>query len=64
MSLKLQSVGVNRHATPNVLIASLSDDKGNNVNVNFPIPHHQTFEKLTIEEIEKLAHEAAKKLHV
>ncbi|KVR16116.1 hypothetical protein WK11_25435 [Burkholderia ubonensis] len=64
MSLKLQSVGFQRHTTPVTLYASLQDDKNNSVNVTFQLePHHQ-LDKLTIEEISHLAHEAAKRLHV
>ncbi|WP_321803902.1 hypothetical protein [Burkholderia sp. BCC1988] len=63
MSLKLNNVGFNRHATPVHLIAMLQDDKGNSISVNFPLePHHQ-LDKLTIADIEHLAHEAAKRLH-
>jgi hypothetical protein len=61
MSMKLQNIAINRHAKS--LFSSLTDDKGNSMNVTFPIPHDKNFEKLTIEEIEHLAHEAAKKLH-
>jgi hypothetical protein len=61
MSMKLMNVNINRHA--NSLFAALADDKGNSVNVTFAVPHDRNYEKLTLEEVEQLAHEAAKKLH-
>lgn len=63
MALKLQTAGFNRNVTPPTIFASLNDEKGNSINVNFPVPHHLTLEKLTVEEIESLAHAAAKQLH-
>jgi hypothetical protein len=61
MSMKLQNVNFNRHNK--TIFGALGDDKGNSVNVIFPMPHDKDFEKLTIEEIEQLAHHAAKNLH-
>ena len=64
MSLKLVNVCINRHPNGGARInASLADTTGNMIAVHFEIEPHHNPEQLTLAEIERHAHEAAKKLH-
>jgi hypothetical protein len=59
MNLKLVNVSVNRDAHPNAVFASLKNEKGESINVQVHLAASQNVDHLTLEEIERLAHEAA-----
>lgn len=63
MSLKLTSVSINR-ANPNLVFAALQNQKNESVNVQVHIEPHQHIDNLTFGQLEHLALEAAKHLHV
>jgi hypothetical protein len=62
MSLKLVTVSVNRDSHPNRVFATLQNDKTETISVQIHIDVSQNVDRLTLGEIEKLAHEAAKQL--
>jgi hypothetical protein len=62
MNLKLVTVTVNRDAHPNAVFATLENEKGESISVKVHLAASQNVDHLTLEEIEKLAHEAAQQL--
>lgn len=61
MSLRLQSVSIDRQAQPQRVLVGLSSSKGESISVQVPIESGHDIEKLTLHEIEKLALGEAKK---
>lgn len=61
MSLRLQSVNIDRQAQPQRVLVILSSSKGESINVQVPLDPDHNIEKLTLHEIEKLALDEAKK---
>jgi hypothetical protein len=62
MNLKLVTVTVNRDAHPNAVFATLENEKSESISVKVHLAASQNVDHLTLEEIEKLAHEAAQQL--
>jgi hypothetical protein len=62
MNLKLVTVTVNRDSHPNAVFATLENEKGESISVKVHLAASQNVDHLTLEEIEKLAHEAAQQL--
>jgi hypothetical protein len=62
MSLKLQSIGLNRGLQPPTIFVSLTNNKNESINVNITVQPHHNIDELKIVEIEQLALEEAKKL--
>jgi hypothetical protein len=60
--LKLVSVTINRDAHPNALFGGLQNEKGESINVRVHVGANQNVDNLTLGEIERLAHEAARQL--
>ena len=61
MSLRLQSVSIDRQAQPQRVLVALSSSKGESISVQVPIESAHDIDKLTLHEIEKLALGEAKK---
>lgn len=61
MSLKLQSVSINRQAQPHQILVLLTSSKGESISVQVPLEPRQDLDQLTLHEVEKLALEEAKK---
>jgi hypothetical protein len=62
MSLRLQSVSIDRQAQPQRVLVALSSSKGESISVQVPIESAHDIDKLTLHEIEKLALGEAKRL--
>jgi hypothetical protein len=62
MSMKLVSVTVNRNSHPNAVFVALENEQGESIKVHIHLDVSQNVDRLTLGEIEKLAHEAAKQL--
>jgi hypothetical protein len=61
MSLRLQSVSIDRQAKLQRGLVSLSSSKGESINVQVPLDPDYNIDELTLHEIEKLALDEAKK---
>jgi hypothetical protein len=64
MDLKLVAVNVNRNAHPNAVFAVLQNDKGESASVQIHLAASQNVDHLTLEEIERLAREEARRLFI
>ncbi|WP_321904403.1 hypothetical protein [Paraburkholderia tropica] len=63
MSMKLTSININRNGKPQSLQVGISDDTGQSVHVRVVLGEHENIDELTLAEVERRGHHAAKALH-
>ncbi|TCK32861.1 hypothetical protein B0G84_8767 [Paraburkholderia sp. BL8N3] len=61
MSLRLQSVSIDRQAQPQRVLVGLFSSKGESISVQVPLQSGHNVDQLTLHDIEKLALTEAKK---